>query len=112
MPRYYYQFGSHSVSSVALEGTDDLNEFARVELLSRGFQLDVADQFSTGIGLPIEFENGGFLVEFDPGTNLTTLGETANIAFSTVAVPEPSSLALGLGSLGLITFFRTKRRIA
>ena len=36
--RYYYQFGSHSVSSVALEGTDDLNEFARVELLSRGFQ--------------------------------------------------------------------------
>ena len=81
--RYYIQFDSDIVTSVQLDGLDELNAFAEVEILEPGFELDAIDLFDTGIPVSQTFENGGILIEFGPGTDLTNLGVTAQVDFTT-----------------------------
>ena len=88
--RYYFGFDSSTITSASLDGLAGLNEFATVEVLPPGFQLNFVDLFNTGIPVePIEFDNGGFLVEFGEGSDLSNLGGSAQINFTaSKAVPE------------------------
>ncbi|MEM9807469.1 MAG: hypothetical protein AAF959_19570 [Cyanobacteria bacterium P01_D01_bin.56] len=89
--RYYIGFDTSIVTSARLNGSDELNEFANVEVLEPGFSLDIADLFDIGIPVPIEFDNGGLLVELGAGTDVTNLGDTAKVNFTTKSVPEPEA---------------------
>lgn len=82
--RYYIRFDSDLATSVQLDGLEDLNEFASVEILEPGFRLDAVDLFSTGIPVTQTFPNGGVLLEFGGGTDLTNLGVTAQVDLTTV----------------------------
>ncbi len=110
--RYYIGFDSNIVTSASLDGSDELNEFANVEVLEPGFSLDIADLFDIGIPVPIEFENGGLLVELGEGTDVTNLGDTAKINFTTKSVPEPQSTVpmLLVGGLMFASSVARKRR--
>lgn len=89
--RYYFEFDTSTITSATLDGLSELNEFATVQVLDPGFSLDAADLFGTGIPVPIEFENGGLLVEFGEGTDLTNLDVSATVNFTVAneSVPEP-----------------------
>ncbi len=89
--RYYIGFDTSTVTSASLDGSDELNAFANVEVLEPGFSLDIADLFGVGIPVPIEFENGGLLVELGAGTDVTNLGDIAKVNFTTESVPEPQA---------------------
>jgi len=79
--RYYFEFDT-TIASASVDGVSELNEFANVEVLEPGFLLDVAtDILPSGISTPIEFENGGLLVQYGPGTDLRNLGVSATINF-------------------------------
>ncbi|NEQ72237.1 MAG: calcium-binding protein [Okeania sp. SIO2C9] len=90
--RYYFEFDTSTIASASLDGLSELNEFATVQVLDPGFVLDAAtDILPSDISTPIEFENGGLLVQFGPGTDLTNLGVSATIDFvraSSVAINE------------------------
>ena len=90
--RYYIEFDGSTITSASLNGLEELNEFANVEVLESGFILEPADLFGTGIQVPIEFEDGGLLVEFGEGTDLTNLGVSANINFESEPASEPTSV--------------------
>ena len=90
--RYYLGFDNSIVTSASLDGSEGLNEFANVEVLAPGFSLDAADLFSTGISVPIEFENGGLLVELGEGTDVTNLGASVKVNFTSQSVPEPQAI--------------------
>ncbi len=79
--RYYVGFAANTVTSVSLVGSDELNEFATVSILPAGFVLEAGDAFETGIPVPIDFSQGGFLVELGGGTDLTNTGVTVNVSF-------------------------------
>lgn len=79
--RYYIGFAANGVTSASLDGADELNEFATVTLLPEGFSLDAGDAFDTGIPLPIDFAQGGLLVELGAGTDLTNTGVTVTVSF-------------------------------
>ncbi|MEO0540738.1 MAG: hypothetical protein AAFZ80_07715 [Cyanobacteria bacterium P01_A01_bin.105] len=110
--RYYLQFENSTVTSVSLDGSDELNEFASVEVLAPGFSLEPADFFGTGIPTPIEFENGGLLVQFNEGTDLTNLGVSAKVNFTSEPVPEPATAipALLVGGFMVARSMTRKRR--
>lgn len=88
--RYYFGLDTSIITSASLDGTDELNAFANVEVLEAGFSLDAADVFGTGIPAPIEFENGGLLVEFGEGTDLTNLGVSAKVNFTSESITSKS----------------------
>ena len=75
-----------------------------IEVLPPGFQLDFVDLFDTSIPVePIEFENGGILVEFGEGTDLSNLGDSVQINFTaSKAVPEPQTTLVPLLLGGLM----------
>lgn len=79
--RYYLGFASNTVTSVTLDGTDELNEFATVSVLPAGFTLEASDLFDTGIAVPVDFSQGGILVELGAGTDLTNTGVTVTVNF-------------------------------
>lgn len=79
--RYYVGFASNTVTSVTLNGTDELNEFATVSVLPAGFTLEASDLFDTGIAVPVDFSQGGILVELGAGTDLTNTGVTVTVNF-------------------------------
>lgn len=79
--RYYVGFASNTVTSVTLDGTDELNEFATVSVLPAGFTLEASDLFDTGIAVPVDFSQGGILVELGAGTDLTNTGVTVTVNF-------------------------------
>ncbi|MEM7256853.1 MAG: hypothetical protein AAF404_05640 [Pseudomonadota bacterium] len=79
--RYYIGFAANTVASVTLDGADALNEFATVSVLPAGFSLEAVDSFNTGIVLPIDFAQGGLLVELGAGTDLTNTGVTVKVNF-------------------------------
>ena len=80
--RYYFEFETSTIASASLDGLSELNEFATVEVLEPGFVLDIpTDILPSSISTPIEFENGGLLVQYGPGTDLTNLGISATINF-------------------------------
>lgn len=108
--RYYFEFDASTITSVSLDGSDELNAFANVEVLDPGFSLDAADLFDTGIPAPIEFENGGVLLEFGAGSDLTNLGVSAKVNFTSKSVPEPQSTIplLLVGGLMLSRFVTHK----
>lgn len=110
--RYYIGFDSSTVTSASLDGSDELNEFANVEVLAPGFSLDIADLFGIGIPVPIAFENGGLLVELGAGTDVTNLGDTAKISLTTKSVPEPQAIVplLLMGGLMAVRSVTRKRR--
>lgn len=110
--RYYIGFDNSIVTSASLDGSDELNEFANVEVLEPGFSLDIADLFDIGIPVPIEFENGGLLVELGEGTDVTNLGNTAKVNFTTKSVPEPQATVpvLLVGGLMVARSIKRKRR--
>ena len=110
--RYYIGFDASTVTSASLDGSDELNEFANVEVLAPGFSLDIADLFGIGISVPIEFENGGLLVELGAGTDVTNLRDTVNVNFATASVPEPQATVplLLVGGLMVARSVTRKRR--
>lgn len=112
--RYYLGFENSTVTSASLDGSDELNAFANVEVLEPGFSLDAADLFGTGIPSPIELENGGLLLEFGEGTDLTNLGVSAKLNFTSKSVPEPQATLplLLLGGLMLIGSISRQHRSA
>lgn len=77
--RYYVGFASNTVSSATLAATDGLSEFATVSLLPTGFSLDAQDQFGTGIPVPVDFSQGGLLIELGGGTDLTNTGVSLTV---------------------------------
>lgn len=79
--RYYIGFASNSITSVALDGTDELNEFATVSVLPAAFSLSAEDVFGTGIATPVNYENAGILIELGAGTDLTDLNQMVKITF-------------------------------
>ena len=111
--RYYIGFDHSIVTSASLDGSDELNEFANVEVLEPGFSLDIADLFGIGIPVPIEFENGGLLVELGKGTDVTNLGVSATVNFTTESVPEPQATVplLLVGGLMVARTITRKRRL-
>ncbi|MEL7226851.1 MAG: hypothetical protein AAGL17_18950 [Cyanobacteria bacterium J06576_12] len=112
--RYYFEFDTSTITSASLDGSAELNEFANVDILEAGFSLDAADLFSTGIPVPIEFENGGLLLEFSEGTDLTNLGISAKVNFTSQSVPEPQAaipILLAGGLMGVSSITRKHRSI-
>lgn len=107
--RHYFKFDTSTITSVSLDGSEELNEFAKVEVLDAGFSLAVADLFGTGIPLPIEFENGGLLVEFGESTDLTKLGVSAKVNFTSQSVPEPQT-TIPILLVGGLMFARSMTR--
>ena len=107
--RYYFWFDDHKFRAASLEGSEELNQFAKVVILDPGTNLNTTDPFGTGIGSPINFPNGGLLVEFGEGTDLTDTGVSAQINFHAEQVPEPSGATLSLlACLGLLTLLRRR----
>jgi hypothetical protein len=80
--RYYVGFGSNTIESVSLDGTAELNEFATVSILPAGFSVDIDDQFATSIAMPINYKNGGILIELGAGTDLTELNRMVTLSFN------------------------------
>ena len=74
-----------------------LNAFAEVQILEPGFELDAIDLFDTGIPVSQTFEDGGILIEFGPGTDLTNLGVTAQVDFTT----EDAAMGMPMGAFQL-----------
>lgn len=109
--RYYYGFDANNIDSVSVSSGDtQLTTGLSVELLEPGFVLDVADLFATGIPVPIEYPNGGFVVQFGEGTNLETLGVSATVGFTSSPVPEPAAGLMAVFGLGCLSFLRRRRR--
>lgn len=86
--RHYIKFDNSIITSASLDGSEGLNAFARVEMLEPGFSLDATDVFGTGMTGPIEFENGGLLIEIGPGSDFRNLGISATVNFTLEPVPE------------------------
>ncbi|MEM8736361.1 MAG: hypothetical protein AAGG44_19185 [Planctomycetota bacterium] len=108
--RYYYGFDGHFVDSVAIaSGDNELTNGLTVGLLAPGFELDVEDNFGTGIALPRAYPNGGFFLQFGEGTDLRTLNTSLSINFESTAVPEPGALVCLLGMTGLVHLRRRSR---
>lgn len=80
--RYYIGFSANTVSSAQLTGTSALNEFATVSLLPAGFTLNAVDVFETGIMVPVEFAQGGLLIELGAGTDLTNTGVQLSVSIN------------------------------
>lgn len=59
----------------------------------------------------VEFENGGLIVEFGPGTDLTRVGDTL-LSIEVQAVPVPAALPLFLTALGGFAFVARRRKSA
>lgn len=79
--RYYIGFAANTVSKVRLIGSAALNANATVSVLPAGFSLSAADLFGTSIPTPVDFSQGGLLVELGGGTDLTNLGVQLTAAF-------------------------------
>ena len=93
--RYYIEFDGSTITSTSLDGSEELNEFARVEVLEPGLSFEPADLFGTGIAVPIEFENGGLLRECSEGSDLTNLGVSAKVNFTSEPVLDPPANVFG-----------------
>lgn len=114
--RYYIGFNKHLVDSISIAGGDAvLTSGLSVGLFGPGFQLDTPLDFRTDQNppLPISFENGGFFIQFGEGTDYrdTSIGSSVTFNFSTIAVPEPSSLALFSGFVGLGLLRRSREGV-
>ena len=72
--RYYVGFASNTVNTATLASADGLSEFATVTILPAGFSLEAQDLFGTGIPVPVDFAQGGLLIELGAGTDLTNTG--------------------------------------
>ncbi len=72
--RYYVGFASNTVNTATLASTVGLSEFASVTILPAGFSLEAQDLFGTGIPVPVDFGQGGLLIELGAGTDLTNTG--------------------------------------
>ena len=93
--RHYIEFEESIITSASLDGSEELNEFANVEVLEPGFMLEPADVFGTGISTPIEFENGGLLLELGEGSDFTNTGVSAKVNFTSALAPEPPENVFG-----------------
>ncbi|NEO37554.1 MAG: hypothetical protein F6J90_14950 [Moorea sp. SIOASIH] len=104
--RNYFKFDNSIITSASLDGSDELNAFANVQVLAPGFSLDPADVFGTGIAGPIEFENGGLLIEIGEGSDFTNIGVSAKVNFTSKSVsesiPEPPATVSVLVIAGLM----------
>eukprot|EP00179_Madagascaria_erythrocladioides_P021383 CAMPEP_0198336492 /NCGR_PEP_ID=MMETSP1450-20131203/21019_1 /TAXON_ID=753684 ORGANISM="Madagascaria erythrocladiodes, Strain CCMP3234" /NCGR_SAMPLE_ID=MMETSP1450 /ASSEMBLY_ACC=CAM_ASM_001115 /LENGTH=382 /DNA_ID=CAMNT_0044041231 /DNA_START=178 /DNA_END=1326 /DNA_ORIENTATION=+ len=81
--RYYFALGSdeYEFTEASLTNGPALNEHAIINVLPPGYELEVEDQFETGIEVPT-FPYGGLMMQFGPGTDLSELGAKAECEFS------------------------------
>ena len=108
--RYYFGFDGNSVDSASLSSGDaELTAGLAISLLPAGFELGVADLFGTGIPVPQQYPNGGFMVELGAGTDYGTLGKTLTIGFATSPVPEPATGLMVTGGLACLALLRRRR---
>lgn len=80
--RYYIGFAGNPITTAELTGSAALNEFATVSVLPAGFSLNAQDLFGTGLQVPVDFAQGGLLIELGAGTDLTNLGVQLTVAIN------------------------------
>ena len=102
-------FDALATSSIA-----SISEFTSISLGSNnGTTYDIAGIFSvaeltaSSVGSPVLLDAGSYLLEISGVASATSTGYTLN---TVSAVPEPSTIALMLGGLGLVGFMAARRR--
>lgn len=108
--RYYFGFGDNLIDSASLTSGDaELTAGLAISLLPVGYELEVADLFGTGVPVPQEYPNGGFMVELGAGTDYGTLGKSLTIGFTSSAVPEPSAGLMVVCGFACLAVLRRRR---
>lgn len=108
--RYYFGFDNNLIDSASLvSGDDELTAGLEVSLLPSGFELAVADLFGTGVPVPQQYPNGGFMVELGAGTDYGTLGKNVTIGFTSSPVPEPTTGLMAVCGFGCLALLRRRR---
>ncbi len=91
--RYYFEFNT-AIASVMTDLLAAPGYAATASVIAPGSVFNFADVFGTGLPTVLNATNGGLLIEIQPGSDLTNLGQTLQFDVTTVSVSGTVALLM------------------